>query len=103
MKQKEELLRKLKRDWQGLKESEGIEAGGSRKRAKRLKVVEKEVFKSRRRAKNCKDNARGEEIGQGTRGINRLRNAEEKAVDDVEEVLEQLLECEAVGCSKKQG
>ena len=51
VKQKEELLKQLKKDWQGLKESEGFVTGGYQKRAKKLKVVEKETFNTRRRAK----------------------------------------------------
>ena len=36
-----------------------------------------------------KDEARDEEIGQGARGFNLLRDADEEEVDDVEEELEQ--------------
>ena len=41
--QRDEMLRQLKRDWQGYKESEGLAAGGSRKPAKKLKVVKKQA------------------------------------------------------------
>ena len=47
VKQKEGLLRKLKRDWQGFKESEGFATRGSRKEAKKLKVLEKETSHTR--------------------------------------------------------
>ena len=42
--QKEKLLRKLKRDWEGFKEGEGFVTGGRRKKAKKLKIVEKEAL-----------------------------------------------------------
>merc|ERR1719430_756558 len=54
VKQKEELLKQLKRDWQRLKENEGFVTGGGQKRAKKLKVVEKETFNTRSRAKGLK-------------------------------------------------
>ena len=54
VKQKEELLKQLKRDWQGLKENEGFVTGGGQKRAKKLKVVEKEIFNTRSKAKRMK-------------------------------------------------
>ena len=54
VKQKEELLKQLKRDWQGLKENEGFVTGGGQKRAKKLKVVEKEIFNTRSKAKGMK-------------------------------------------------
>ena len=47
MKQKEGLLRQLKRDWQGLKESEEFATRGSRKGSKKLKIMEKETFHTR--------------------------------------------------------
>ena len=51
VKQKEVLLKQLKRDWRGFKESEGFLTGGGQKGAKKLKVVKKETFNSRSRAK----------------------------------------------------
>ena len=44
VKQKDKLLRKLKRDWDEFKEDEGILTGGRRKGARKLKVVEKEAL-----------------------------------------------------------
>ena len=54
VKQKEVLLKQLKRDWRGFKESEGFLTGGGQKGAKKLKVVEKETFNTRSRAKKLK-------------------------------------------------
>ena len=51
IKEKEKLLKQLKRDWRGLKESEGIVTGRGQKRAKKMKVVEKGTFNTRSRAK----------------------------------------------------
>ena len=51
VKQKEVLLKKLKRNRRGFKESEGFVTGGGQKGAKKLKVVKKETFNSRSRAK----------------------------------------------------
>ena len=48
LKQKGKLLKNLKRDWWGFKESEGFQTGGSEKGAKKLRVVEKEAFNGRR-------------------------------------------------------
>ena len=62
MKQKERMPRQLKRDWRGFKQSEGFVAGGSLKGAKKLRVVEKESFNTRRRAKELK--AVGKEVAQ---------------------------------------
>ena len=62
MKQKERMPRQLKRDWRGFKQSEGFVAGGSLKGAKKLRVVEKESFNTRRRAKELK--AVGKEADQ---------------------------------------
>ena len=47
VKQKEGLLRQLKRNWQGFKESEKIAIRGSQKKAKKLKVMEKETSHTR--------------------------------------------------------
>ena len=44
VKQKEKLKRKLKRDWDGCKEGEGLFVTGGQKRAKKLKVVQKEAL-----------------------------------------------------------
>ena len=51
VRQKKVLLKQLKRDWRGFKESEGFVTGGGLKGAKKLKVAEKETFNTRRRAK----------------------------------------------------
>ena len=51
VKLKEKLLKQLKRDWRGFKESEGFVADESEKGAKKLRVVEKEALNTRRRAK----------------------------------------------------
>ena len=51
VKQKEVLLKQLKRDWRGFKESEGFAIGGGQKGAKKLKGMEKETFNTRSRAK----------------------------------------------------
>ena len=47
VKQNEEMLRQLKRGWQGFNKSEGFATRGSRKRSKKLKVVEKEAVNTR--------------------------------------------------------
>ena len=73
VKQKEELLKQLKRDWQGLKENEGFVTGGGQKRAKKLKVVEKEIFNTRSRAKGMK----GKEKESA-----HLRSVENVGIDD---------------------
>ena len=85
------------------------EVFNSRSRAKKLKNIEEEGANPRivknvavenqlcgqstkQDLRTGKNESRGEEIGEGSRGINLLRDADEEAVDDVEEELEQELQ-----------
>jgi len=109
--QRKEMLKQLKRDWKGYKESEGLADGRSQRPAKKLKVVEKLAVNPRSEypvgnvaiedgqsdkttqqdlvGTSGKDEASSEEVCQGAGGVNLLRDADEEAVDDVEAESEQ--------------